>query len=339
MRAVALDFEQRAVVVRDVPEPALLQPDEVLFRVHEVGVCGTDRELAHFHLGTPPAGESFLTLGHEALGQVVAIGPVVTRFQPGDWMVPTVRRACAPPCSSCMRQRRDLCLTGRFIERGIWGLHGFWTGQAVEAEEDLLRVPPELVDVAVLVEPLSSVEKVIERAFRLREAEPARTALVLGAGPIGILAALAFHARGLDVTVYSREEPTHVRARIIGQAGVRYVQALSGERADIILEATGSAAAASEGIVCLKPLGVMAVLGIPAEAIAVHLSGMIFGNHVVFGSVNASPQAFATAIEDLARFDRRVLRACIERVRFDDVERTLLGTGLPVPKPVHVIDW
>ena len=60
MRAVALDFQQRMLLQREVRPPEIMHGDQVLFRVEEVGVCGTDRELALFHRGYPPEGESFL---------------------------------------------------------------------------------------------------------------------------------------------------------------------------------------------------------------------------------------------------------------------------------------
>src|SRR5438045_2379139 len=98
MRAVALDFEHRRLLEREVPTPQFAQDDQVLFRVDEVGVCGTDRELASFHLGYPPEGESFLVMGHEACGRVIEVGPAVTSLRPGDCVVPMIRRDCRPPC-------------------------------------------------------------------------------------------------------------------------------------------------------------------------------------------------------------------------------------------------
>ena len=137
MRAVGLSYANRRLEFRQVPEPSIVGPTEVLLRVREVGVCGTDRELALFRLGFPPAGEEFLILGHEALAQVVACGSGVRRLRPGDWVVPMVRRPCRPPCPSCARGRRDLCLAPEQRERGIFGLHGYLAEYAVDDEEYL----------------------------------------------------------------------------------------------------------------------------------------------------------------------------------------------------------
>src|SRR5688572_30543482 len=115
MRALLIDYDRRELREGEFPEPRRERGDDVLFRVREVGVCGTDRELAAFRFGYGPAGDSFLVPGHEAVGEVVEGG---SAFAPGEIVVPTVRRACTPPCASCARGRRDLCLTGKCTERG-----------------------------------------------------------------------------------------------------------------------------------------------------------------------------------------------------------------------------
>ncbi len=335
MRAAGLDYQHRQLTEGAVPEPRLESDDGVLFRVHEVGVCGTDRELAAFSLGYPPEGESFLALGHEALGRVEETGPAVTTLRRGDWVAPSIRRPCRPPCASCARGRRDLCLTEGYRERGIFGLHGYFTDYAVDAAADLVRVPEELVDVAVLIEPLSVVEKAVERALRLAEAPPV-TALVLGAGPIGILAALSLQARGLEVSLASLEPPQHPRARLVQQAGIRYLSAPD-SKADVIVEATGSAEAAFKGLRWLAPLGVCALLGAANALGEAPFLDLIVNNQVVFGSVNASPDSFALAVEDLKRFDRGLLRRMIRRAGRGSYRETIPAPPGEAAKIVHVM--
>jgi glucose 1-dehydrogenase len=335
MRAVALDFDARRLSVRDIPPPALTDHHQVLFRVHEVGLCGTDRELALFHFGFPPEGDSFLVLGHEALGQVMAVGREVAGLRPGDWVTPMIRRACRPPCASCRRGRRDLCLTGGYRERGIFGGHGYFTEYAVDAVEDLVRVPAELVDRAVLLEPLSVVEKAVDRALRLHDGEP-RSAVVVGAGTVGILAALALQARGLAVGVSSLEPEDHPRAKLIREAGIDYSNGVAG--ADIVIEATGARQGADRALACIAPLGVCAILG-AADASGVGLlRNLIMNNQAVFGSVNSSPESFRMAVEDLGRFDPRSVARLIWRVRFEDFAQSILGPPGESPKIVHVLE-
>ncbi len=223
MRAVALDYERRRLVERSLREPPLPAGGEVLFRVEQVGICATDRELAAFRFGYPPEGETSLVLGHEALGRVVAAGAGVRDLRPGDLVTAMIRRACPERCPACARGRRDLCLSGRYRERGIFGAHGYFTELAVDAAEDLAAIPPGIAEVGVLAEPLSVVEKAIERACEIRGDRPA-SALVIGAGPIGMLAALALMARGAAVSLHSLEPRTHPRPGLATAAGARYLE-------------------------------------------------------------------------------------------------------------------
>jgi len=336
MRVAGLDYQQRQVVVRDASEPTLGGANEALFRVQESGICGSDRELAAFRHGYPPPGEDFLILGHEALGQVVEIGPAVAGLRPGDWVVPMVRRPCHPPCPSCARGRRDLCVSGRYTETGIFGRHGYLREFAVDAESDLIRVPAGLASCAVLIEPLSVVEKAVETALRIHE-PGARFALVLGAGPVGMLAALILSLRGLEASVYSLEPPDHPRARLAERAGVRYLTRLEGVSADVVIEATGSAAAAFAGFDALAALGVYCILGSPNASGEVPFTELMRHNKTVFGSVNAGPEAFALAVADLARLDRGVLSGMIQRASLAAIRETVSAPPPAAVKIVHVV--
>lgn len=343
MRAVALDFDARRLVRRQAPEPGAIGPREVLFRVHQAGVCGTDRDLARFRFGYPPEGESYLILGHEALGQVVETGSEVTGLARGDWIVPMIRRACAPVCASCARGRRDLCLTDGYRERGIFGAHGYFCDWAVDDVADLVKVPPDLVEHAVLVEPMSVVEKAIDSALRVHIGEPA-TALVLGAGPIGVLAALALQLRGFAVALASLEARDHPRARLLERAGVRYFPAGGGPPlgrplgpADIVIEAAGAPEAALAALKSLAPLGVAVVLGAPEAPAGLPLIDLINGNRTLIGSVNAAPESFAAAVRDLARLDGELLDAMVRRAGFGDFEESILGPPAEAVKIVHMV--
>jgi threonine dehydrogenase-like Zn-dependent dehydrogenase len=159
--------------------------------------------------------------------------------------------------------------------------------------------------------------------------------LVLGAGTIGILAALAFRARGLAVTVTSLEPESHVRARLLMEAGVDYVQRFDGA-ADVVLEATGSAEAAFQGLRRLAPLGVFVVLGAHNATGEMPFLDMLVRNQRMAGVVNASPASWLAAVADLGRFPTAVLGGLMERVPVSDYARTLAGEPSGAPKLVHV---
>jgi len=333
MRAVGLDFARRLLADRDVAPPPAPGPGEVVFRIRGVGVCGTDRELAAFEIGYPPPGASWLTLGHEAVGEVVAAGDGVAALAPGDWVVPLVRRSCRAGCRWCAAGRRDLCESATCAERGIYGLDGYFCEFALDRAEDLVRVAPELADVAVLVEPLSVIEKAVERLTATHPGEP-RTVLVLGAGPIGILAALVLQLRGFEVTVHSLEPVSHPRARLLTSSGVLYCPRLPA-KADLVIEATGSGQAAALAVDRLSPNGVCCLLGARGEARFPALR-LIVENLAVFGSVNASPAAFRLAAQDLGRLDRKLAASLLRRVSWRAYGESIRTTPGDSIKLVHV---
>ena len=86
MRAFAVNPNDGHAGLVDMPEPGPLASGQVLLRVLEVGVCGTDREIADQHYGTPPPGEDRLVIGHEALAEVIEVGQGVTALSWATWL-------------------------------------------------------------------------------------------------------------------------------------------------------------------------------------------------------------------------------------------------------------
>lgn len=333
MRAVGVIPARREVGLIAHPAPVMDQPDHVLVRTIEVGICGTDREICTFAYGTPPEDSEHLVLGHEALGEVVRVGSGVTQLKPGDLVVPTVRRPCPhDTCPSCREQRQDFCFTGDFTERGIKMRHGYMTEYFVEEEAHLNRVPPELRDVAVLVEPLTVAEKALAQVWQVQKrlpwngatpgSEPGRgkTAVVLGAGPIGILGAMALIVSGFRTIVYSRSPAPNPKAALVEAIGARYVSAqqvpveqFAAEvgNIDLVYEGVGAADIAFEVLEILGLNGVFIFTGIPPHKPAIPIKGdtlmrhMVLKNHLIIGTVNADRAAFQAAIRDLGEFKRR----------------------------------
>jgi threonine dehydrogenase-like Zn-dependent dehydrogenase len=336
MRALRLDFDQRRLTLADHREPAEPAPGQVWIRLLECGVCGTDRSVAEFEFGSPPAGESALVLGHEAVGIVEALGPDVTSLATGQLVVPMVRRNCGPLCAMCRRGRRDNCLTGEYVERGIFGLHGYLCEYAVDNADDLIAIPADLADFAVLVEPASVIEKAWELALRLHPGEPGKV-LVLGAGPIGMLAAWCALRNGFEVTVLSREEENTARARLLERHGVRYTRVLDGVSADIVFEACGSAELAVAAIGTMRRLGVLIILGARPAEVRLPSLDMIIRNHIIAGSVNASREHFKTAVSRLQSYDREWLTPLLVRLPLAQAPESLFHPPPGAIKVVHRI--
>jgi threonine dehydrogenase-like Zn-dependent dehydrogenase len=267
MRAVAVWPERRKVDVVERDAPALNSTRSVRLRVLDVGVCGTDAEICRFEYGgTPPPGEDYLIAGHEALGQVVEEGPGVSRLRPGDLVVPMVRRPCSlPECPACRAGHPDFCVTGAYTERGIEGANGFLAEEAVEDERYLVPLARELRDVGVLTEPLTVAEKGLRQFLEVRRRLPwleqasddelmaDRHALVLGAGPVGILGCMLLRLRGFRATVYSRGRGGDPKAALVESLGALMRKAWPGTLEAVItgrypMERFCERAGAPEGI-------------------------------------------------------------------------------------------
>ena len=334
MKAVAVEPIARRVRVVEHPEPAMTAATEVKLRMLEVGICGTDREIVTFQYGTPPPGGDYLVIGHESLAEVVETGPGVTRVKRGDLVVPMVRRPCPhAECVPCRAGRQDFCVTGDYTERGIKGAHGFMTEAVVEDEAYLNVVPAGLRDVAVLSEPLTIAEKALAQVRQVQGRLPwtppgapaeawgrGHRAVVLGAGPVGLLGAMALVSAGFTTTVYSRASGPHDKAGLVGSLGAAYVSAedhtIDGLASkvgpiDLVYEATGASRVAFDVMRVLGTNGVFVFTGVPGRKRPIEVDtdlimrDLVLENQVVLGTVNAGRDAYEAAIRDLGAFAAR----------------------------------
>jgi threonine dehydrogenase-like Zn-dependent dehydrogenase len=236
----------------------------------------------------------------------------------------------------CARGRRDNCLTGAYVERGITGAHGYFRELAIDDARDLIVVPETLAEVAVLVEPASVVEKAWEVARTLHQGEP-RTALILGAGTIGILAAWWAQRLGFETSVYALEPPHSARARLLTSHGVQYLPSFPAARFDIIMEACGDSAMAAASLSALAHCGVQIVLGARGANVAMPYLDLILRNQIIAGCVNASRAHFANAVVQLGRLHRRQLDPLIRRSGFHSIPESITHPSADVIKAVHVV--
>jgi threonine dehydrogenase-like Zn-dependent dehydrogenase len=321
MRAVAvIPGKPDSLHLREVPRPRIDDvPDGRGVRVDvlRVGACGTDREIVEGLFGTPPPGDDFLIIGHENLGRVTETGPKVTgSLRPGSLVVATVRRLGRSIYDEIGLP--DLT-TDEPRERGINRIHGFLAETYVDDATFLVPVPDALEAVGVLLEPLSIVEKALRQAFeiqrRLRVWKPAQAA-VLGAGPIGLLTALALRLRGLEVTVYSRRQPPYRNSELLEGIGAGYLSSADHSledlnRAagplDIVLDASGSSSLALGAGAILGKNGVLVLMSVTggdgtAELPTDHINqGFVLDNKVMVGTVNAAHEDFVEGVEDMLR--------------------------------------
>jgi threonine dehydrogenase-like Zn-dependent dehydrogenase len=329
----------------DVPDPSP-GGDEVVVRVLEAGVCGTDFEINDGQYGRAPAGSDYLILGHENLG-VVETAPG-GGLAVGDLVVATVRRPCPERCEPCAAGQNDMCRTGHFSERGIEGLHGFMSERYVEDPRYLVRVPARLRPFAILLEPLSVVEKGVEQAYRIQQRMPwtPKKAVVLGAGTVGLLAAALLRVRGLETFVVGREPHGTPREAFLSEIGLQYVStadtpletlALKTGPADVVVEATGAAAVVAPALSLQARDGIAVLASVTGGErrfevdVAAWNRQMVLGNQVAFGTVNAARRHFEAGLADMDALESRhpgwLARIVTRRLPFEDVQTLLARDG------------
>lgn len=320
MKAVAVKpGEMYSAHLVDIDEPKVAS-HEVLVEVEAIGIDGTDREINQGGYGKPPKGDDFLVMGHESYARVLEVGDDVRRFKPGDHVTATVRRPGG--CVNCRHGAYDMCLDGDYTERGINGRHGYLTERYVDSEEFFVHVPDSLKDVGMLVEPVSVAVKGAEQAWAIQNRmwwQPHRAG-ILGAGQIGLFCAFLLRARGLEVHVMSQEGPDSLEAQLVNQVGGQYVDTSQrsitevGESVggfDVVFEATGYSPLIFEALKQLHTNGVMCLFSVTDGKRKLEINSdlfnndLVFGNRLVFGSVNSNHGHFERAVTAMEQFSLR----------------------------------
>jgi 2-desacetyl-2-hydroxyethyl bacteriochlorophyllide A dehydrogenase len=248
------------MAVEDVPDP-VPGPGEVLLKVRYCGICGSDVHLLSrgiFFLGAIP--------GHEVAAEIVALGPEVNGWRPGD-LVATAGGGKCGQCEYCCAGKPHLCMQPK-EGFGLGRRPGGYAQWLVADQETLLRVPPSLdLAHAALTEPLA----VSLHAVELSEIEAGQGVVVTGAGPIGLLVIEMLKNRGAKPIIVS--EPSAGRRALAARLGVdrvvdpttedlgEIVRAAMGRGAYAVLESSGSPAAAQAGFGLLRPAGVLVAVG------------------------------------------------------------------------------
>ena len=325
-----------------IVEMAVLLPGrgEVLVKMLEVGIDGTDMEINMGQYGEPPAGDDFLVLGHEALGEIGNPGP--TDFNKGELVVPLVRRPDS--CINCRNGQSDMCIEGNYQECGIRGAHGFLREYVAEDPSFLVGVRQDLKHVAVLTEPMSIATKGIEQAleFHQRSANPIQVALVLGAGPLGLLGTAFLRLQGFNTYTLDIVPRSSLKAQLVEAIGANYLDGrdslladLPGQigNLDLIVEATGNSTVAFQAMNVLGTNGVLCLMGVstgekPLEICADCLNmEMVLGNKVVFGTVSSNRGHFERAMQLLGKIEQKwpgwLTRLITRRLSFGDFKDAL----------------
>lgn len=220
MRALAYYKKGDIHFAEDLPEPKINADDELIIDVAFCGICGTDlHEYTDGPIFMPKDGETNILsneplpqpMGHEMAGYVVKTGPKVTKVKVGDRVVveascscvdlhrwPKAKNANKPTCPACEGGCENCCDYAGFTGLGVSG--GGFGERVVVSEHHVVRLPEMIpMDIGALVEPLS----VAWHAIKVAKFEEGKTALVLGAGPIGLASIICLKALGAKKIVVS----------------------------------------------------------------------------------------------------------------------------------------
>src|SRR5690349_2512517 len=278
MRALVKSRAEPGLWLEDVPEPEH-GINDVLIRVRRTGICGTDVHIERWDAWARRTIPVPLVIGHEFVGEVVAVGSNVSDFHPGDLVSGEGHVVCGR-CRNCMAGRRHLCAHSQGV--GVTRPGAFAELIALPMTNIWHHRPGIDEDVAAIFDPFGNAIHTALFFPVLGE-----DVLVTGAGPIGCMAtAIVRHAGARHVVVtdlnpYRRDLATRMGATLAldpRERDLADVQRELGmtEGFDVALEMSGSAAALDASVRNMAHGGRIAVLGIPSGPISIDLERIVF---------------------------------------------------------------
>jgi L-iditol 2-dehydrogenase len=258
------------MVAGEIPAPGA---DEVLVRVANLGLCGSD---LHLYNGTYSGPVAYpILFGHEWSGVVAAVGEQVTRFQKGDRVTGDCSRYCGA-CPNCALDK-NLCQT---IEKFGITIDGASAQYIIRNQKYLYQAPPEMpLDLICLTEPIAVAAHLIRKVKAVGGEINTKRILIYGAGPIGIAALLllkkAFACETVDLFDVIPERvalaqklgagiPTAASLQIVADPN-NYGQLYTKPVYDLVLETTGNGGVFQNTLNITKPNGVVGCVGMIAK--------------------------------------------------------------------------
>ena len=299
----AVFYGPRDIRLEEIPEPSP-QADEVLVRVRQAGICGSD--LNRFHYGSHPWPPGFI-MGHEFCGEIAAVGSDVTTWQEGEPVVVEPTIYCGA-CFYCQQGHYNRCVD--FETRGITGSGtngGFAEYVCVPAYQPH-RPPPTLSPaLGALVEPTA----VGAHGWRLAGLTQPDSVVVIGIGNIGLLAILVAKAKGAkQIIAVGKYAPRQELARRYGASIVlspddpklqeRILERTDGLGAALALEAAGASGSLRMAVDSVRKGGKIVVLGVFHQDVSLDYRHILMTEKQIIGSIIYQRQDFAEAMGILA---------------------------------------
>lgn len=251
----------------DVPDAMIVDPRDIIVRMTQAGICGSDLHIYHGSGFSPATGYS---IGHEAIGEVVEVGPAVRRAKAGDQVMISAAVGCGA-CRSCLSGWVARCESGG---AGCYGLGP----QLAGCQAEYIRVPAGDHNAATIPDGLTPDQALMltdnlpTAYFGCLNADiqPGKTVAVVGLGPIGLMAVeLAFvmgasRVVAIDLVPERRAIAEAMGAEPIdGANAVQAVMAATGGRmADCVVEAVGSDTTIGMAIALAATGGTASVIGV-----------------------------------------------------------------------------
>jgi 2-desacetyl-2-hydroxyethyl bacteriochlorophyllide A dehydrogenase len=272
MRAVVLRAPYR-VEVTEVPKPHITEPTDILVRVERTAICGTDLHPYEGRLEIEPD----VILGHEFLGTVEDVGDAVTQITEGDRVVSSCVVSCGA-CYQCRRHQPGNCAGSR-----IFGL-GLALGDLAGGQAEYVVVPN--ADLTARVIPVSGSASDDDILFAgdimttgyeavVRAMRPGDTVAIVGAGPVGLCAAIAAAAIGavqvivIDKVEARLKEAANHGALTVNAAEVDATDAVMDltdwRGADVVIDAVGHESALISAISLVRAGGILSIPGVYTE--------------------------------------------------------------------------
>ena len=285
MKALVKKESKRGLWLQDVPEPKT-GINDVLIRVDRTGICGTDLHIYKWDAWAQKTIPVPMVVGHEFVGEIVEVGSNVSDFHPGDVVSAEGHVVCGR-CRNCLAGRRQLCKNTQGI--GVNRTGAFAEYISVPMTNVWHHKPGIDRDVASIFDPFGNAVHTALSFDLLGE-----DVLITGAGPIGVMAAgIAKHAGAryvviTDVNDYRLELAKKMGADValnVTRGKLAEVQQQLGmkEGFDVGLEMSGNAAAFRDMIDSMAHGGKIALLGIPAEPIAIDWNTVVFNMLTIKG--------------------------------------------------------
>ncbi len=268
---LALTLADGRLAVRDdYPQP-VPEAGQALLRVRLAGICATDLEIVQGYAGFSGV------LGHEFVGDVVALGPDVAEDWLGKRVVSTINLGCGI-CATCLRDGPEHCPNRTVL--GIIGKDGGFAEYVVTPVVNLLEVPAAVPDeMAVFTEPLAA-------ALRIRQqivVNPAERVAVVGPGRLGLLVGQVLALAGGDVTMLGRSETSLELPRSLGlQVGL--VQNAGDNSYDLVVEATGNDQGFAHSLRLVRPQGTLVLKSTFVGQSQIDLTKLVVAELNVVGS-------------------------------------------------------